>query len=136
MCYNCAFCKIADRFNISVCDFRMTNKKAFAFCDAIVVDFKRIETRRECKKIIAEELGHCIYKAYYQLSDYDTNRRMIGKAERKAAQYAYKLLVPISKLKKLIKKCDNDYEIADMLDVDIDTLREAVEYYRIKNLLE
>lgn len=136
MCSNCFFCRIAESFDIPVYNFSTTNKKAFTVVNTIVIDFKRIETGRECKRLFAEELGHCIIGANYSLSDCCDGCRTIAKAENKAIQYAYKLLVPLPKLKKIIKSCNDDFEIAEMLDVDIDTLREAVEYYRIKKLLE
>ena len=45
-------------------------------------------------------------------------------------------LVPLCELKKALEKSTDDYEIAEMLDVDIQTLQEAVEYYRMKGLLD
>lgn len=47
VCSNCAFCRHAESFNISVCDFRLSNKNAFTVENTIVVDFKSIETGHE-----------------------------------------------------------------------------------------
>ena len=43
--------------------------------------------------------------------------------------------VPLEELKTAIKKGSDDEEIAELLDVDIDTLRKAIECYRRKGLL-
>lgn len=128
---------IAENYGIMVYNFRMAGKKAFAVLRNIALDYSRIETEREHKRLLSEEIGHCVIQALYSLSDCNnpTRHRVIAKAERKATDYSYNLQVPLKELQEALKKSDDDYEIAEMLDVDIDTLRQAVDYYRRKNLL-
>lgn len=132
-----ALLQLSDKLNIPVYNFRIKNKKAFCLQDSIAVDFNRIETERECKQIIAEELGHVICGALYPLSQcgnvlYSCN---IKWQERKANDYALKLQVPLNELKFAINTCTDDYEIAETLDIDTDTLYEAVNYYKRKGKL-
>lgn len=128
---------LAQRVGISVYDFKMSNKKAFTALNTIAVDCSRIDTDRELKQLLAEELGHCITKSLYPLACCGDRmqRILIDRAERKAMDYSYNLQVPLCELIEILKTTDDDYIIAEELDVSIDTLREAVEYYRRKNLL-
>ena len=132
-----ALLQLSDKLNIPVYNFRIKNKKAFCIQDAIAVDFNRIETERECKQIISEELGHVICGALYPLSHcgnrlYSSN---INWQERKATDYSLKLQVPLNELMFAIDNCTDDYEIADTLDIDLDTLYDAVNYYKRKGKL-
>ncbi len=132
-----ALLQLSDKLNIPVYNFRIKNKKAFCIQDAIAVDFNRIETERECKQIISEELGHVICGALYPLSHcgnslYGSN---IKWQERKATDYSLKLQVPLNELMFAIDNCTDDYEIADTLDIDLNTLYEAVNYYKRKGKL-
>lgn len=129
--------RLSDKLNIPVYNFKMSRKKAFCVVDAIAVDFLRVETERECKALLSEELGHVITGALYPLSHcinplYKEN---IDKQERKAYNYSLTLQVPLNELKDAISHEDSDYEIAESLDVDIQTLQKAVEYYRVKGML-
>lgn len=58
---------IAEVKNISVYNFKTRNKKAFCLEDAIVIDFSRVETEREQKQLLSEELGHILSGALYPL---------------------------------------------------------------------
>lgn len=132
-----ALLQFSDKLNIPVYNFRTTNKKAFCVQDAIAVDFSRIETERECKQILTEELGHVICGALYPLSQcnnslYSCN---VKRQERKAMDYALKLQVSLEELKSAIKCNNNDFDIAEELDIDIDTLHEVVKYYKRKGVL-
>lgn len=130
--------RVADRLKIPVYDFKMQQTKAFCAFNSIALDFSRIESDRECKEILSEELGHIVCSAFYPLSYCGDRlkRANIQKQERRALNYASRLQVPLCELKNALEKTRDDYEIAEMLDVDIETLRQAVEYYRNKGLLE
>lgn len=130
--------RVSDRLNIPIYNFTGYNKKAFCVKNVIALDFHRIETDRECKALLSEEIGHVVCSAFYPLSYCGDRlkRANIQKQERRALNYASRLQVPLCELKNALEKTRDDYEIAEMLDVDIETLRQAVEYYQRKGLLE
>lgn len=136
-----ALTSIAESRDIITFFDRLICKKAFSICEnkqaAIIIDTVQIDTERERKRIYAEELGHCTTKAFYpfQYCTEPLKRCNIAKAEYKAQEASYVLQVPLEELKTAIKKGSNDEEIAELLDVDIDTLHNAVECYRRKGLL-
>lgn len=128
----------ADNHNIPVYDFKTGNKKAFCTADAIAIDFNRIETERESKAILSEELAHVITGSLYPLH-YCGNtlyRENIEKQERRAHDYSLKLQVPLSELKIAIARGSTDFEIAELLDIDVGTFHAVVDYYKRKGLLE
>lgn len=129
--------RITERLNIPVYDFHTKHKKAYCVENEIVVDFGRIETDREGKSILSEEIGHVLCNALYPLGYCGDRLRKanIEKQEYKAKRCAVRLQVPLYELKKALEKTNDDFEIAEMLDVDIPTLQSAVEYYRTKKLL-
>ena len=129
--------QIAYKRNIPVYNFKTGNKKAFCVEDAIAMDFSRIENEREQKQLLSEELGHILTGALYPLSHcgnplYQNNVR---KQERRAHNRSLRLQVPLGELKRAIARGIDDYDIAEMLDVNIETLNEATRYYRQKGLL-
>lgn len=130
--------RITDRLKIPVFDFRTRNKKAYCVENEIVMDFQRVENDREGKQLLSEEIGHVLCDAFYPLCYCcDQLKAMnIMKQESKAHRCSIRLQVPLCELKKVLEKSTDDYEIAEMLDVDIQTLKEAVEYYKMKGLLE
>ena len=127
----------ADSHNISVYDFKTGNKKAFCTETAIAIDFNRLESERESKAILSEELAHIITGALYPLhycgnALYKSN---IEKQEHRAYDYSLKLQAPIDELKIAIAHGTNDFEIAEILDIDVDTLHDVVDYYKRKGML-
>ena len=129
--------RVADRLKIPVYDFKIHQAKAFCACNSIALDFSRIESDRECKAVLSEEIGHVVCGAFYPLAYCGDclKRANIQKQERKALDYASRLQVPLCELKNALEKTRDDYEIAELLDVDLETLRQAVEYYQRKGLL-
>ncbi|MDE6585678.1 MAG: hypothetical protein K2K80_03260 [Clostridia bacterium] len=129
--------KLSDKLNIPVYNFSTKNKKAFCVQDAIAIDFARIDTDRECKQLLSEELGHVICGALYPLYSCGNTlfQNNIKRQERKALDYSLKLQIPLNELQSAIKSCTDDYEIAERLDIDITTLNEALQYYRRKGAL-
>lgn len=128
---------LLDRLRIPVNNYKCQNKKAFCTCGTIAIDYSRIETDRECKRILAEEIGHTVKRAMYPLSDCcETLRKTnIDKQEARARKYALTLQVPIFELKQAIDSGLKDIEIAELLDVDLETLAEAVEHYKVKGII-
>ena len=127
----------ADSHNIPVYDFKTGNKKAFCTETAIAIDFNLIESERESKAILSEELAHIITGALYPLhycgnALYKSN---IEKQEHRAHDYSLKLQVPLDELKTAIAHGTSDFEIAELLDIDVDTLRNVVDYYKRKGIL-
>ena len=132
---------ISDSLDIITLFEPLKHKKAFSVHfdneSAIVIDTSKIENNRELKRIYSEELGHCVTKGFYPIH-YCTEplrRSNIEKAEHKAQEASYIFQVPFSELQEAIKKGSDDYEIAELLDVDIETLHEVFEYYQCKELL-
>lgn len=136
-----ALTSIAESIDIITFFDRLMCKKAFSIYEnkqtAIIIDTVQLETERERKRIYAEELGHCKMRAFYpfQYCAEPLKRCNIAKAEYKAQEASYILQVPLSELQEAIKKGSNDNEIAELLDVDIDTLHNAVKCYQRKGLL-
>ena len=132
---------IAEDLNIITYFWNLKNKKAFSInndkASIIVIDRSKMERNRELKQIYSEELGHCATQAFYpfQYCAEPLKRCNIAKAEYKAQEASYILQVPFEELQEAIKRGSNDNEIAELLDVDIDTLRKAVECYQRKGLL-
>lgn len=63
------------------------------------------------------------------------NAVILPKPNTRRRRLPYILQVPFAELQEAIKKSSNDNEIAELLDVDIDTLHNAVECYQHKGLL-
>ena len=132
---------IAEDLNIITYFWNLKNKKAFSInndkASIIVIDRSKMERNRELKQIYSEELGHCATQAFYpfQYCAEPLKRCNIAKAEHKAQETSYILQVPFEELQEAIKKGSSDFEVAELLDVDIDTLRKAIECYRRKGLL-
>lgn len=128
---------MSDRLDIPVYDFKTGTKKAFCTDSSIAINFQRIDSERECKRILAEELGHILSGSLYPLSycGDDLRRMNIEKAERTAKNCAIRLYIPLNELKTAIENSSDDYEIAEKLDIDLTELSDAVEYYETKGLL-
>ena len=129
--------RITDLKKVPVYNFRLGDKKACCTSKFIALDYSRIETDRECKRLLAEEMGHVLWVATYPLS-YCTDslkEQNVKQQERRAKNYAIRLTVPLHELKTAIKNGLDDYDIAEMLDIDLPDLAEAVDYYKRKKLL-
>lgn len=60
--------RITDLKKVPVYNFRLGDKKACCTGKFIALDYSRIETDRECKRLLAEEMGHVLWVATYPLS--------------------------------------------------------------------
>ena len=103
----------------------------------IALDKSRIETGMEEKVILAEEIGHYETNSMYGLSE-DMNtpfaRANRGKAEYRAKAWRTERLLPPETIQSAIYKCYDEYNLADYLDVPINILREAIEYWGMKGV--
>lgn len=93
---------IADRENISVIDFKMKNKAIIGQIDkryCIGLNYSKIDSSREEKEIIAEELGH-----YYTGTLYNSQMpfETISRCETRANKWAYNVLIPYDNLRRAI----------------------------------
>lgn len=95
---------IAEREKIDVYNFKMNKTKARIISNNgmhIFMDYSQIDTYSEEKCLVAEELGHYFYHAFYSLSSSQT---LVDKQEYKAKKYSYNMLIPFEKLKSAISK--------------------------------
>lgn len=121
---------IADREKINVIDFKMKNKAIIGCTNdnySIGLNYSILENSSEEKTILAEELGH-----YYTNNLYDEQCSKIEKAKReyRANKWAFKTLVPYSKLLQLKEEgCKYNYEFAEELGVTEDLVEKAYNYY-------
>jgi hypothetical protein len=117
--------------------YKIPNKKAYTLSDSIVIDESKINNEREKNLILSEELGHYMAKSFYALCECNAllARNNIDKAERKAKDLGYSILIGIEELKKAIKKGNSDQDIAEILDIDLSVFYDIVNYYKRKNLL-
>lgn len=95
---------IANKENISVIDFKMKNKAIIGkvndnYC--IGLNYSKINSFREEKELLAEELGHYYYDAFY--NSY-SNITTIQQKEYKANKWKCTVLVSVNELKQAIKK--------------------------------
>lgn len=95
---------IAEREKINIVNFKMKKTKARIIeydSTCIFMDYSKIDTYREEKCLLSEELGHYYYSSYYTLmSDQD----FIDKQEYRAKKWSYYVLIPYEKLKSAVLK--------------------------------
>lgn len=89
---------------------------------------KNIPTLKKKADVLAEELGH-YYTTVGDIMEQDSVEAR--KQEREARLWAYNKRVGLEGIIDAFgDHCENQYEIAEYLDVSEDTLAEALEYYR------
>lgn len=99
----------------------------------IFMDYSKIDSQTEEKCILAEELGHYYYDAYYTIN---SDQTLINKQEFRANKWAFKQLISPSKIKDLISKgISTKYEIAEELGVTENLLCLAYQYYTENNYI-
>lgn len=122
---------IAYKENIHIFEFKMKNKAIIGCIDnnyAIGMNYSNINNSCEEKAILAEELGHYYCNALYNKHYSDIE---ISKREYRATKWAFKTLVPYSKLKELANKgYKYNYEFAEELGVTEDLIDKAFNYYK------
>lgn len=121
---------IAEKESIDIIDFKMKNKAIIGCIDnnyTIGLNYSIIDNSSEEKTILAEELGHYYCNALYNSNYSDIE---IRKREFRATKWAFKMLVPYSKLQELLNKGYKCYyEFAEELGITEDLLSKAYNYY-------
>lgn len=121
---------IAEKENINVINFKMQNKAIIGCIGnnySIGLNYSIINNSSEEKTILAEELGHYYCNALYNSNYSDTE---IHKREFRATKWAFKTLVPYSKLQELKEEgYKYNYEFAEELGVTEELIERAYNYY-------
>ncbi|MBO5348954.1 MAG: hypothetical protein J6A89_03945 [Clostridia bacterium] len=122
---------VANKENISVVDFKMKNKAIICKVDKeyhIGLNYSKISNLTEEKELLAEELGHYYYNAFYNV---DSNPSTISQKEYRANKWKCTVLVSVNDLKEAFKNgLKNLYEVADYLNLSEDTVAFAYNYYK------
>ena len=122
---------IANKENINIIDFKMKNKAIIGRIDnnySIGMNYSKIRNSNEEKSILGEELGHYYCNALYN-TDYSDIE--IRKREFRATKWAFKTLIPYSKIKELVDKgYQYNYEFAEELGVTENLINIALNYYK------
>lgn len=127
---------IAEKEKIDIINFKMKRSKARIINidnSYIFIDYSRIHTYTEEKCLLAEELGHYYFSAYYSFSSSQIN---IDKQEYKALKWKSLVCVPLKSILSCFKKgiC-NLSDIATELQVEPDMVEFAYNYYKENNML-
>jgi len=122
----------AEKEGIKVIEYKFKSARIKGlYSDGVITLNSAINcTTAEKKCILAEEIGH--YQTSYGniLDQKDTGNL---KQEKKARNWAYEKLVPVSKLIEAYKSgVTNRYELAEFLDLSEEFLNDAVAHYRDK----
>lgn len=86
--------KVAKREKIDIINFKMRKTKARIiehYNTCIFMDYSKIHTYTEEKCLLAEELGHYYYSAYYTLN---SDKNFIDRQEYKALKWKATACVP------------------------------------------
>ena len=127
---------IAEKEKIDIINFKMKKSKARIINidnSYIFIDYSRIHTYTEEKCLLAEELGHYYFSAYYSFSSSQIN---IDKQEYKALKWKSLVCVPLKSILSCFKKgiC-NLSDIATELQVEPTMVEFAYNYYKENNML-
>ena len=100
------------------------------YCDGVIAVSKDIDTSAERTCVLAEELGHHLTAVGDIL---DQEKTLSRKQELKGRIWAYDRLIGLTGIIKAYNAgCRNRYEMADILQVDEETLQQAIDYYHAK----
>lgn len=118
----------ADRQGIYTYEDTLKPRIKGLYGDNVICINKMIETNTEKACVLAEEIGH------YHTSTgniLDQSKLVNRKQEKRARNWAYKRLVPLS---RIIEACNigvkNRYELADYLEVTETFIDEAIDRYK------
>ena len=103
--------------------------------NAIIMNFKEIDSTAIEKATLAEELGHYYMDATYPFSC--TDKTLIAKQEYRAKKWQFKALVSAKELSILAKKGYRYIsEFAEELSVPEEIVERAYTYYKENNLID
>ena len=124
--------KLYDKEHIDIVNWKMNKNKARILQGGVVfIDYSQIDNEIEEKELLAEELGHYYYDAYY---NYNSQSSLIRKAEYKANKWKSLNLVTLQDLLSCKEKGINDIpHIAYELQVSPASVEFSYNYYRSQN---
>ncbi len=97
---------IAKKEKLNIVNDKMKKNKARIIYDYIFMDYSHIHTYTEEKCLLAEEIGHYYYDAYYTLSSSQIN---INRAEYKAMKWKSLACVSRQSILNCFMKRNNKY---------------------------
>ncbi|MCI8308944.1 MAG: ImmA/IrrE family metallo-endopeptidase [Clostridia bacterium] len=130
--------EIAEKENIKIYNLNIEDANGIYLnydkINAIALNYNNLSTYIEEKCTLAEELGHYYYQATYSLN---ASKSEVERQEYRAKKWQFKTLVPVQKLKELLKKgYKYTYEIAEKLEVSQELVKMAYEYYRENKMID
>lgn len=119
--------KEAIQHDIDIYEKPMKSKIKGLYCDKIIWINQTIPTNVEKACVLAEELGHY----HTTVGDIlDQSKIENRKQELKARTWAYKKLVPLTKIVQAHKKnITTRYELAEFLNITEEFLEDAINWY-------
>ncbi len=120
----------ADDNNIEIIEFTFESDCMAMCVDNTIAMSAKLDTSKDKKCILAEELGHC-----YITSGNIINMKNVCncKQERIARNWSFERLIPLESLiSASCEGCTNLYELAEYLDVTEEFLKEALQHYQNK----
>lgn len=103
-------------------------------CRSITIN-SAVKTAGEEVGVMAEELGHSVFGGGDLFFPGGVDPVLRRRAELRAKNYAYRLVLPPKKLEKALKSGAALFEIAEQFSVSEDFVENAVEAYRLKGLI-
>lgn len=129
--------EIANKEHIDIINFKMKNKAIIGYYNnycIIGLNYSKIHSYKEEKCILAEELGHYYYSAYYTVN---SDQEFIDKQEYRAMKWKSLACVPLkSILSCFMNGIYNLWDIAEKLNVDTNMVEFAINYYKENDLLK
>lgn len=123
--------KEAKQHGIDIYELPLTSRIKGLYCDKVIAISKFVSSTAEKACILAEELGHYHTSSGDILDQKDIRNR---KQERRAREWAYERLVPLSAFIQAHKQgIRNRYELAEFLGVTEEFLNAAITYYQEKH---
>lgn len=128
--------KLAEREKIEIVNFKMRKNKARIvnyIKPTIFMDYSNIHSDTEEKCLLAEELSHYYYDAYYTLC---SDKTFIDKQEYRANKWKCVSCVPLQSILSCFNRgITTIFDIAEELNVEPNMVEFAYNYYKDNNLL-
>ena len=116
--------------SLEILEKKMGSKIKGLYADNIIWINRTIPTTVEKACVLAEELGH-YYTSYGDILD--QTKIVNRKQEKRARNWAYEKLIPLSKLIEAYGcRCRNRFELAEYLNVTEEFLEDTLKHYKEK----